>query len=105
RATASPGVRLTILEDGSLLAEGEIPPNDRYAVVVQTDLKGITALRLEVLADSSLPSSGPGRAFNGNFVLSEFQVQALSDAQASSGTAVVFERAAAEHSQDGFPIT
>ena len=29
------------------------------------------ALRLEVLPDRSLPSQGPGRAGNGNFVLSE----------------------------------
>jgi hypothetical protein len=104
RATATQGARLTILEDGSLLAEGDIPPTDRYAVLVQTDLKGITAFRLEVLTDGSLPGSGPGRAFNGNFVLSEFQVLVLPDAQAASGTPVVFERVAAEHGQDGFPI-
>ena len=37
---------------------------------------GITGFRLEVLADSSFPDSGPGRNGNGNFVLTEFQVDA-----------------------------
>ena len=37
--------------------------------------KEITAIRLDVLPDDSLPAKGPGRAGNGNFVLSEFVVQ------------------------------
>ena len=40
----------------------------------KTKLKGITAIRLEVLPDPSLPAKGPGRAPNGNFVLNEFKV-------------------------------
>jgi hypothetical protein len=104
RATGSQGSRLTILEDGSILAEGDVPAQERYSVWVQTDLKGVNAIRLEVLPDPSLPNLGPGRPPNGNFVLSEFQVQALPDAKAESGTPVVIEKAATEHSQDGFPI-
>ena len=37
----------------------------------------MTAFRLEVLPDDSLPGKGPGRAGNGNFVLSEFLVSVL----------------------------
>ena len=36
---------------------------------------GITGIRLEVLADKSLPAKGPGRAPNGNFVLNDFKVE------------------------------
>jgi hypothetical protein len=105
RANASQGSRLTILEDGSLLADGDTPEMERYAVWVQTDLKGVNAIRLEVLPDPSLPRSGPGRSDLGNFVLTEFQIQLLTDAKAASGTPVVIEKAASEHDQNGFPIT
>ena len=40
-------------------------------------LKHITAFRLDALADPALPASGPGRASNGNFRLSEFSVEQL----------------------------
>ncbi|HVR83769.1 MAG TPA: hypothetical protein VMU54_05610, partial [Planctomycetota bacterium] len=104
RATASQGTRLAILEDGSILAEGGTPRQEQYAVVIQTTLGGIAALRLEVLTDRSLPASGPGRAHNGNFVLTELQVQVLPDTETATGTPIPIERAAAEHCQEGFPI-
>lgn len=46
-----------------------------YIIETQANLSGITAIRLEALADSALPSKGPGLAENGNFVLSEFEVE------------------------------
>jgi len=104
RWSSTAGSVLTRLDDGSILAGGERPNQSRYTVVLQTELKGITAFRLEVLADRSLPSSGPGRADNGNFVLSEFRVQLLSDPQAESGTPVILEKATSDYAQDGFPI-
>ena len=104
RATATSAARLTPVEDGSILVDGEVPERDRYSIVVQTDLKAISAFRLEVLPDPSLPLSGPGRNDNGNLVLTEFQVQLLPDPKAASGTPLAFERAAADHAQDGFSI-
>lgn len=104
RATSTANGRFQILGDNSVLAEGEAPATDRYTVVLQSDLKTAAALRLEVLPDPSLGSSGPGRHWNGNFVLTEIQVQALPDAQAASGSPVVLERAVADHEQDGWPI-
>jgi hypothetical protein len=68
---------LTVQPDGSVLASGDKPNNDVYTVELTTDLKGITALRLEVLTDPSLPEGGPGRAplFQvGDFLLTEFQL-------------------------------
>jgi hypothetical protein len=104
RASAAAGSRLTILEDGSVLASGENPERDRYEVVVQTSVKNIVALRLEMLPDPSLPRSGPGRSENGNYVLTELQAQLLPDPQAVSGTPIPIERAAAEYEQLGFQI-
>ena len=55
------GVTLTAKEDGSILASGKNPDTDTYTLVVKNPPQGITAFRLEVLPDDSLPKKGPGR--------------------------------------------
>ena len=69
------GVSLQPLPDGSFLASGMNPSTDTYLFTTSKVPSGTTAFRLEVLPDDSLPRKGPGRAGNGNFVLSEFVVQ------------------------------
>jgi hypothetical protein len=59
------GTTLTRLPDGSLLASGKTPETDTYTIRAHTSLSGITALRLELLPDESLPHNGPGRATGG----------------------------------------
>jgi hypothetical protein len=81
-AAATNGATLSVLGDGSVLAGGPNPATSVYTVTASTSLSGITGFRLEVFADPSLPDSGPGRFANGNFVLTEFQVDA---SQAVSG--------------------
>ena len=61
---------LTKEADGSISVSGR-NSNCEVTIVVETELTGITGLRLEVLADKRLPSGGPGRANDGNFVLNE----------------------------------
>jgi mono/diheme cytochrome c family protein len=63
-------------EDGSYLLSGKNAEHDVYTLVVATKRKGITAVRLDALAHESLPKAGPGRAENGNFALSDFQLWA-----------------------------
>lgn len=65
--------KLELQADGALLATGK---NERatYTVKLKTDLANVTAIRLEALTDDRLPSKGPGRPDNGNFVVSEFNV-------------------------------
>jgi Tol biopolymer transport system component/predicted Ser/Thr protein kinase len=75
-ASATNGATLTILGDGSILSGGTRPANSVYTVNASTALTGITGFRLEMLEDPSLPTNGPGRANNGNFALTEFQVDA-----------------------------
>ncbi len=73
-ATSAEGSTLTKQSDGSVLASGKRPEKDTYSLVFVTPLRGITALRLEVLADDSLSKRGPGRQDNGNLHLSELKV-------------------------------
>ena len=69
---------LTILEDDSVLASGDQTKSDTYELRFKTDLRGITAFRLEALTDSRLPRHGPGRVYYegpiGDFTLCEFSV-------------------------------
>ena len=71
-ARSKSGSPLDIQADGSIVARGNAAVDDSYTLRFATERKGITAFRLESLPDDSLPSRGPGRASNGNFVVSEF---------------------------------
>ncbi len=62
RVVSKKHATMNVLEDNSVLATGDKPNNDTYEVDIPSNLKGITALRLEVLPDPSLPDQGPGRA-------------------------------------------
>ncbi len=70
------GASLKLLDDGSVLATGKNPNADNYTFEARTDLAGITAVRLEVMPDATLPQGGPGRDSEGNFFLSDFEVVA-----------------------------
>jgi hypothetical protein len=100
----SVGTKFTKLDDNSLLAAGSNPGVSQYTVTAKTSLKGITGFRLEALADANLPSYGPGRAANGNFVLSEFTVAASPDAPNAATNRVPLQNATADFSQPGFPV-
>lgn len=71
------GASLRMLDDGSILVSGDKPEKDTTTLTFAAPPAGLTALRLEVLPDNSLPSKGPGRADNGNFVLSEIRATML----------------------------
>src|SRR5882672_544965 len=72
--TSLQGAKFVPQGDGSVLATGENPRNDRWRFKARTTLKRITAVRLEALKDASLKKGGPGRADNGNFSLSDFRL-------------------------------
>jgi hypothetical protein len=101
---ASVGTKFTKLDDNSLLATGSNPGTSEYTVTARTSLKGITGFRLEALADPNLPSYGPGRSGNGNFVLSEFSVEASSGAPGAATNQVPLQNATADFSQPDFPV-
>ena len=64
----------------------------------------VTAIRLEVLPDKTLPAQGPGRAANGNFVLSEFNAKALTNGPEKTEKIIKFSNVTADYSQNGWPV-
>ena len=100
------GANLTKGQNSSVLVGGNNPKNDIYTIVANTELTGITAVRLDLLKHESLPDHGPGRAQDGNFVLSELKMQ---DTRMSDPTAGVrelpFTGALASHSQESFDVS
>ena len=72
--TSSDGATLKKLPDGSILSGGTRPEKDTVTIVAPVGLARVTAIKLEVLTDDSLPHHGPGRQDNGNLHLSEFEV-------------------------------
>ena len=68
------GATFTQQPDASWLATGTNPNNDHWTISFETKLRDIRSIRLEALAHPSLTKSGPGRAGNGNFALSDFAV-------------------------------
>jgi hypothetical protein len=100
---SSNGTTFSKNSDNSLLAGGLRPEKDIYAITALTELKGITAVRLEVLTDDSLPQKGPGRQDNGNLHLSEFKVFA----EASCGgdaMLVSLQNPASDFDQQGWTV-
>jgi hypothetical protein len=89
--------------DGSVLVEGGKDAT-QYTFVAETALSGITAIRIEALADDRLPNRGPGRAPNGNFVLSELELAAAPVANAKAVQKLKARNAVADFSQGGFSI-
>ena len=63
-------VVITGHDDGTVVASGANPDKTNYTLEFELPMVPLTGLRLEALSDDSLPGHGPGRAKNGNFVLS-----------------------------------
>ena len=101
---ATVGSTLKIADDASVVASGKIEPVDIYTLTLDVKQDApLTAIRLEVLPDDSLPAKGPGRAENGNFVLNEFTVQAKLPAD-DKAKAVKLVQPQATFSQDNYLI-
>jgi hypothetical protein len=78
------GATLKKLDDKSALVSGASPERDVYIVAAKTDLKNITAVRVEAMADASLPKGGPGRDPYGNFLLTGIEAEVESTVSAQS---------------------
>jgi len=92
------GATLVAQDDGSVeLAAGEAPDRDEYTFDFKSNLPSITALYLEAMPDPLSPAGGPGRAPNGNFVLSELEVRV-------DGQPVKLRNATATFSQIGYQV-
>lgn len=96
------GATLTPLEDGSLLASGENPEHDTYELVAETEASGITAIRLEALGHEAFFGGSPARSDNGNFVLTEFEVEIGPVDDPGSAQRVPIAAVNADHAQKDF---
>ena len=102
--SASNRANLVKEPDGSIIVSG---PNKNGVVTIsaETDLTGITGLRLEVLTDRRLPNNGPGRATDGNFVLNELELTAAPKADPKQAKPVKLANALADFSQASFEVS
>ncbi|MDX1966148.1 MAG: PSD1 and planctomycete cytochrome C domain-containing protein [Planctomycetaceae bacterium] len=85
------------LDDQSVLATSPVAGFDAYHVQATSPLPQIAAVRLRVLTHDSLPKQGPGRAGNGNFVLTAFELT-------FDGQPVGWSKAVADVEQINYPI-
>ena len=105
-AKSKDGATLTLQNDGSIFVTGTNPKTDVFTITAYTALAKITAARLEALAHPSLVKSGPGRAKNGNFALTDLTITAspLDPALKSASVQVKLKNPRATFEQKGLPI-
>ncbi|HEY2839547.1 MAG TPA: PSD1 and planctomycete cytochrome C domain-containing protein [Pirellulales bacterium] len=101
--TSAGGATLQKQEDGAILVTGANPATETYTFIAEASAP-ITAIRLEALADDSLPVKGPGRSHNGNFVLTDVKLATTAGTADSKPQAVKLASAWADFSQEQFPI-
>ncbi len=73
-SAASGGATLALQDDRSLLVSGPRPDTGDTTLVFEVPPGPLAGLRLEALTHDSLPQKGPGRADNGNLVVSEVKL-------------------------------
>ncbi len=93
------GSHLEMRADASVLVSS--PANtDTFTIDIDVPSKRLSAIRLEVLTDDSLPGKGPGWASNGNFVLHEFELFSVAESRQVKRQ---IARTDADHAQPKFP--
>ncbi|MCG3122885.1 MAG: hypothetical protein GIKADHBN_01289 [Phycisphaerales bacterium] len=101
------GSTFAVQPDQSVTVSGKAPERETYELLClapATPGASVSALRLEAMLDDALPEKGPGRAFNGNVVLSEVEVEAVPLATPDKPVKVPLVNAFADYSQDKFDI-
>lgn len=65
------GVKFEIGSDGTTTVKGKKPDKETYKILIKNLPNPVSALRIDALPQDSLPQKGPGRAADGNFVMTE----------------------------------
>jgi len=97
------GAKLEPQPDGSILVSGPLT-QDTFTLVGNSEIQHVTGIRLELLTDPSLPKNGPGRANNGNLVISELAVTTTERGAADQPQRIELQNPVATFSQTGFNI-
>ncbi len=94
----------TLAKEGdAIVATGNDGPGI-ITVTAETDLTEISGIRLEVLADPRYPNAGPGRASDGNFVITEFQLNAAPKSDPKKTKTINLVKPVADFTQASFDI-
>jgi hypothetical protein len=101
--TPPKGIQLQRLDDRSVRATGTADTG-AYTIVANTQLQGITGIRVEALTDETIKGGGPGLPENGNFVVTEFEVQSAPLAKPTELKKVDLQNAKADFLQEGFDV-
>jgi len=104
KMTGSKGGTFVLEPDQAVLVNGDNPNQNVYTVEAATPLDTITAIRLEVLPDESLPNGGPGRAplfSDGDFHLGEFRLAAAANTAGAAMAPISFREASHSFAQAG----
>lgn len=102
QVTSQVGATFQVDSDGTIRVGGA-NEKDVYTITADVAASTVTGLKLEALADPSLPAQGPGRAANGNFVLSDLRVKARPK-EGGEWRNVPLRAATADFSQQGWQI-
>ena len=94
---------MTIEPDGSIFVTGKNPARDNYTVELPTDLAKITGLRIEALPHPDFTNGGLARSDSGNFVLTNFVVEARSPND-DNPQHIKIASATATFEQGGWPV-
>lgn len=100
---ASNDAKLVLQRDSVIQAEGKLNKTE-YVIQGKGEGEVITAIRLETLDHESLPKNGPGRADDGNFVLTEIELRWASGANPDAWKSVKLHKPQADFSQANFPV-
>jgi len=103
-ATSRHGATLQRQDDASWLATGKNEVSDIYTIEAVVNAERVSAVRLEVLPDKSLVKEGPGRADNGNFVLTTFSVHASPTSGDQAPKKIELTNAKADFSQNDWQV-
>lgn len=101
-AKADSEAELVPQEDGSILVTGPVVDQDEYTLDLELPKRPLTGIRLETLTDDSLPKRGPGRAPNGNFVISQIRLYASPDRDFGDAIEIAFTGATSDFAQGKF---
>ena len=102
------GEDFEIQSDGAVLLSGKVPPTVEHKFTFKADQsigkQPITAIRVDLLTDKSLPNQGPGRGDpkRTNVILSELTCELVDGDQRES---VPMQNAVADYSQSGWDVS
>ncbi len=100
-AVASNKADITVQPDRSLIVSGKADKG-AYTITYETSLSNIRGIRLEALELPGIPGNGPGLSNNGNFVVTEVELDFASLKKPKQKTRANFASAQADFSQNGF---